>query len=114
MGGRGILAKTDNSQIKMDEYLRRLEIEEIRKTWDNYRSEPSGSAGGSTGNQVMRKKCACCLQYSLPAFTEYEECPLCGWIDDPKQNLDPTSTVGRNSISLLEAQQRWAKREANG
>lgn len=114
MGGRGIKAKANNAQVKMDDYIRHLEVENIRKTWEMHRAELRNGIGGATGNQMMRKKCACCLQYTLPAFTEYEQCPLCGWIDDPEQNLNPTSNLGHNSISLLEARQKWTEKKADG
>lgn len=114
MGGRGIKAKANNAQVKMDDYIRHLEVENIRKTWEMHRAELRNGIGGVTGNQMMRKKCACCLQYTLPAFTEYEQCPLCGWIDDPEQNLNPTSNLRHNSISLLEARQKWTEKKADG
>ena len=49
------------------------------------------------------------MQYSLHAFTNYEQCPICGWIDDPMQNSDTTSTVGKNPISLEQARKIWAE-----
>lgn len=114
MGGRGVFVSDDNSQIKMTEYLRSLEIKNVRENWDNYRAGNCQGAGGAGGVQMMRKKCACCLQYTLPAFTEYEQCPVCGWIDDPEQNRNYTSTSGLNPISLQEAQQKWAEQQASG
>lgn len=108
MGGRGSHAYNTNTQIKISDYLNHQLISDIKQVWDNYRSLQIGAEGSSTPNQSMRKRCACCLQYSLPAFSEYHQCPVCGWIDDPTQNKDRLSTIGRNPISLQEAQNRWA------
>lgn len=112
MGGRGVFVSDDNSQIKMTEYLRSLEIKNIRENWDDYRAKNYHGIGGAGGAQMMRKKCACCLQYTLLAFTEYEQCPVCGWIDDPEQNRNSTSRSGLNPISLQEARQKWVEQQA--
>ena len=115
MGGRGTYAGSENTQIKMITHLRRQEIEQIRDTGQviraksketNIDSTIAGVGGGASG-QAMKKRCFCCLQYTLPAYSEYETCPVCGWIDDPQQNKDTTLTQGRNSISLKEARQKW-------
>lgn len=107
MGGRGIQVRNDNAQIKMSEYLQWLDIKGTKELWDDYRARQD--IGSGVSSQAMRKKCACCLQYSLPAFSEYEQCPICGWIDDPIQNSDHTSTSGCNSISLQDARKLWAE-----
>lgn len=112
MGGRGVYARGHNTQVTMPEYLFRLEIDNVQKQFETYRAEHFGNASANGGTQEMCKKCACCLQYTLPAFTEYEQCPLCGWIDDPAQNLDIKSTSGRNPVSLQEARQKWAERQS--
>ncbi|WP_394697974.1 CPCC family cysteine-rich protein [uncultured Sphaerochaeta sp.] len=53
------------------------------------------------------RACACCKHYSIPIDSEYEVCPVCGWIDDPYQNAHPNSTEGKNSISLDEAKKAY-------
>ena len=108
MGGRGIYAHDDNSQIKIGKYMQSLEIICTKNLWNNYREVQSEASGGISG-QDMRKRCACCMQYSLHAFTNYEQCPICGWIDDPMQNRDTTSTAGKNPVSLEQARKIWAE-----
>ena len=112
MGGRGIYAHDDNSQIKIGKYLQSLEISSTENLWNNYREVQSEASGGISG-QDMRKRCACCMQYSLHAFTNYEQCPICRWIDDPMQNNDITSTAGRNPISLEQARKKWSETHPN-
>lgn len=106
MGGRGVYAGDRNSQIKVADYLQMLEIKAVRQEMEACRAEAM-EGSRSVGSVFMRKRCACCLQYTLPAYSEYEQCPVCGWIDDPIQNLNPQSASGLNPTSLQEAQQKW-------
>lgn len=104
MGGRGIYLSEDNTQIKMADYIQSVEINSVKEKWDNYRAANCEGMGGNTGGQVLKKRCACCRQYTLPAFSEYEKCPVCDWIDDPAQNQDPSLQIGCNPTSLREAE----------
>lgn len=108
MGGRGVYAGDHNSQIKMADHLRNQEILKIRQRWEELRSENQVGTGLSGSSVAMMKRCACCRQFTLTAFSEYEKCPACGWIDDPIQNRDPASIEGINPISLQEARRQWA------
>lgn len=110
MGGRGIYAGDHNSQIKMIEHLRNQEIMKIRQCWEGFRNENQVETGASSGSIAMMKRCACCKQFTLTAFSEYEKCPVCGWIDDPLQNSDPISVEGSNPVSLMEARRQWASK----
>ena len=118
MGGRGISANNQNAQINIEQYLLRLEIGAIHNkaesmrnaSVDNMHRDSSGhKSGGATMQKSKRgmKRCACCRNYSIPAFTQYEICPICGWIDDPRQNSNPELEKGANLISLNEARQKW-------
>jgi len=69
-------------------------------------NEGFGQTGLSSSPRLL-KKCACCREYTLTAGTEYEVCSICGWIDDPYQNLNPKSIQGKNPISLVEARKRF-------
>ena len=115
MGGRGAYAGSDNSQINMRKHLDRQEIMQIRDRGEDIRAKSKAmategvvaGAGNGASRQTMKKRCRCCLQYTLPAYSEYEICPVCGWIDDPRQNKDPSLTEGSNPISLNEARKSW-------
>lgn len=116
MGGRGMKAPNDNQQTTMQSYMLKSEIEAIRKSHEYNRELLMSDAGSDTGiscgsgnNICALKKCACCGQLTLPAYSEYEVCPICGWIDDPYQNQHPSSAVGKNPISLLEVRERYMK-----
>lgn len=123
MGGRGITVSSNNTQIGMDQYLLRQEIEQLHATWEALRQE--NGEQDNTSNQMgaesssrnhprnLFKRCACCRQFTLPAYSEYEICPICGWIDDPNQNRDPSLLRGANSMSLEEARIIWAEKQAN-
>lgn len=69
--------------------------------------------GGNGGIEIPRKKCHCCGEFTLPANSQYEECPNCGWIDDPFQNIHPESAVGRNSISLNQAKANYIQKHTD-
>jgi hypothetical protein len=64
-------------------------------------------AAGHSSKEIQKKSifgaCACCKHYTIPIDSEYEKCPVCGWIDDPYQNMHYDSTEGKNPISLNEA-----------
>jgi hypothetical protein len=57
------------------------------------------------GKRNKNSTCFCCgyctLKYGCWAF---EECVLCGWINNPMQSAFPKSTYGPNTRSLAEAQ----------
>ena len=48
-------------------------------------------------------QCPCCGEHTLNRLGKEEVCPICGWIDDPLQSLDPEFSKGLNKISLNEA-----------
>lgn len=51
--------------------------------------------------------CPCCQELTLGEVGAYEICPNCNWEDDPVQQKDPTYAGGANSLSLLEARERY-------
>jgi rubrerythrin len=112
MGGRGRDSKLGSRQFSLDEEQRRREIKEKLEESARKREEiekKGGTGGFSTPH--LYKKCACCGKYSLPAGSEYEECPICGWIDDPYQNQHPDSPNGRNSVSLNQARAEYVNNQ---
>ena len=115
MGGRGAFAGGGNRQMDMSTYLRRQEIAQILHQHD-YRTKITSEntsaheqSGGVTGSQRKWKQCQCCFHYSIPAFSDYEKCPICGWIDDPEQNVDCNLTNKSNEMPLKEARRMWQK-----
>lgn len=124
MGGRGVKAKNSNNQITMAEQAFRVELATIYQQFATAREQNreaamvSGSdiiGGGGIGGASNRayKRCACCREYSIPAFSAYYLCPVCGWIDDPAQNKNPDSTEGQNAICLNEARLLWSKKNTS-
>lgn len=55
--------------------------------------------------------CACCgfPTLSEPSPGTFEICPVCFWEDDDAQFRDRAFAGGANSISLVEAQENFAK-----
>jgi len=109
MGGRGktvVVQMTIERDIK--ESIFKKDIEERHfKVKEKIRKQESGKGVGSSGGggkslAKILKKCACCHNYSLHIGIEYEECLICGWIDDKYQNKHPDSTEGKNPLSLNE------------
>lgn len=112
MGGRGRSAGKGGRQYSFDDELFRSRIAEIIGE-----SKRSIAALASTGNsigganpQMLYKKCACCGEYTIPAGTEYQICPICGWIDDPNQNKNPEEMNGMNNRSLKQAREDYLKK----
>ena len=105
MGGRVSTPSVTARQLSMNDVERQNIVAEIIKE----RTSQIGTAGsemsGGVSSPQLLKKCACCKEYTLPVNTEYELCPICGWIDDPFQNKNPNSAIGRNPMSLVEAQE---------
>ena len=116
MGGRGIHVDNNNYQISLEHYMLGQEIKEIHSRVETLRRESDqiqassdqALGGGKVKNsQSAMKRCACCGSFSIPAFSWYETCPVCGWIDDPRQNQNPDLEAGANPISLKEAIAQW-------
>lgn len=120
MGGRGVFVNNNNSQFNFKQYMLQQEVEQIRSTWNMHRqqtlnetmsSNQTSSGGAARNHKVPLKRCACCRLYTIPAFTEFETCGVCGWIDDPIQNNNPDLEEGANTLSLHQAQIEWRKKE---
>ena len=103
MGGRGRSSGVDQKQIGMDMVLLTLDVERIKKEAAAIRASMDSFGGSGGAPTTKMKQCFCCEEYSIPAGTEYEICPICGWVDDKFQNKNPNSIEGRNAISLNEA-----------
>ena len=115
MGGRGKSAIKGNRQYTIEEHAKRMEIEKIvlknKELRDNSIpasgvSDANGRAGGS-GIPQLYKKCACCEEYSIPVKSKFEVCGVCGWIDDPYQNVHPNSLDGKNPLTLVQAKEGY-------
>lgn len=111
MGGRGAFAGSRNKEITMESYMQTLKIQNTIKEREKNASDMMSGQGvgmqsGGWGIPAM-KRCVCCKEFSILAYTEYSVCPICGWIDDPVQNKNPDSKQGSNSLSLNEARLHW-------
>lgn len=108
MGGRGAHAYDHNNQVAWEDYLYAQEIQTVQKDYETFRTLLKSENSG--GNVSLKKRCACCGQLSLPANTFYEQCVVCGWVDDPNQNKNKDSTAGENPICLANARQIWKEK----
>ncbi|MDF7670927.1 CPCC family cysteine-rich protein [Orbaceae bacterium ESL0721] len=55
--------------------------------------------------------CPCCKNYVFHKEGKGETCPICGWIDDPLQSLDPNYKNGWNKISLNQAKAEFKQKD---
>ena len=55
----------------------------------------------------MTKPFARCVG-SITLNDDFEECPVCGWVNDGVQRADPDYRGGYNRISLNEAKKKFA------
>lgn len=53
--------------------------------------------------------CPACGQHSFDEDNDFEECPVCGWVNDGVQRADPDYRGGYNRISLNEAKKKFAE-----
>ena len=109
MGGRVSVPSVTARQLHLNDVERQNIVAEIIKDRTSQIATAGSEAGSGISLPQLLKKCACCKEYSLPVNTEFEICPICGWIDDPFQNKNPNSTIGRNPMSLVEAQRIYRK-----
>ncbi len=104
MGGRGRDSGLKARQLTIDWYEKKLKVESKIEESIKQRKTMLGTEGsGGVAPLTMYKKCACCGEYTIPVGTEYETCPICGWVDDPYQNSHPNSLEGENNMSLTQA-----------
>jgi uncharacterized Zn finger protein (UPF0148 family) len=54
------------------------------------------------------KICPVCGQHHFEEKDAFEECPICGWVDDLLQRLKPDYSYGFNRISVNEAKNKFA------
>ena len=52
--------------------------------------------------------CPLCGQHHFEENDDFEECPVCGWVNDGVQRADPNYRGGDNRISLNEAKKKFA------
>lgn len=57
---------------------------------------------------MSKRMCACCGKYELE-MPDYDVCEICGWEDDPLQNMKPDYRGGANKMSLNQARENWEK-----
>jgi rubrerythrin len=105
MGGRGRPSPINTRQQTLNDYLHKEKVKEIIKKSSEARliNNEINQKNEQTSQLTLYKKCACCNNLIIPVNTEFEVCPICGWIDDPFQNANPDNPNGKNGISLIEA-----------
>lgn len=111
MGGRSVFAGGNNSQISMKRYLEYIDIQNIKREYEQTRAIQNTLLNfeqySCSKFNTKRKRCACCEQYTLPANSVYEICENCGWVDDPSQNQNMDLINGANPMSLRQARALW-------
>ena len=114
MGGRGRESGLVGRQISIDEVQMRNRVIGIIKENEILRTNIMAiGGGGGEKSFVLLKKCACCGEYTIPINTEFEECPNCGWIDDPYQNRHKDSLIGKNPLTLTQARKLYFEKSSN-
>ena len=53
------------------------------------------------------RPCPVCGQYDFEEDGDFEKCPICGWVNDGVQRVDPDYPGGYNRISLNDARKKW-------
>jgi Zn finger protein HypA/HybF involved in hydrogenase expression len=91
---------------------------------DNIQGADPNYCGGANGISLNLARdiyswgrtgtCPLCQEKSLSAENRYEKCPVCGWIDDPLQRADRTTSIGANPMSRAFANVAWHNRQSFG
>ena len=53
------------------------------------------------------RMCPCCNEHRFKEMNCYEDCPVCGWLDDVVQRLDHDYKGGANKLSLNAYKEKW-------
>jgi hypothetical protein len=104
MGGRG----SDSRYVGPEQLNFALEVEE-KVMRAKAQAQTAQSNEIDTFPPIALRACMCCGEYTIPVESEYEKCPVCGWIDDPHQNVHPDEKEGMNPISLNEARSMYTR-----
>ena len=57
-----------------------------------------------------RHKCPVCGKHEFDDYCSFDDCPICGWIDDAAQEANPDWTGCANPLSLNEAKAEYEKK----
>lgn len=108
MGGRGIKSPINVLQQTLSDYNHKERVHELIKEYSEYRIQKKNlKIDEDINQQQLYEACACCNFRVIPINSEFEVCPICGWIDDPFQNVNSNNPNGKNGISLIEAKRRF-------
>lgn len=58
---------------------------------------------------MMSNVCPVCNKYHFEEENAFEECPICGWVDDLVQRKNPDYEKGYNQMSLNKAKEAFEK-----
>lgn len=58
---------------------------------------------------MMSSICPVCNEHQFEEENAFEECPVCGWVDDLVQRNNPDYKNGYNRMSLNEAKRALKK-----
>ena len=58
---------------------------------------------------AVKHKCPVCGKFDFEGYNCFDDCEVCGWIDDAVQVNEPDLEGGANKMSLNQAKEAYAE-----
>jgi rRNA maturation endonuclease Nob1 len=110
MGSRGMSSGTNQRQLTLERLSLYQDVVRIKNEAKEVIASKDFSFGGGNFSTSYQMLCMCCGKYILSIEAEGEICPICGWINDFQQNINPNSINGKNPVSLNNAKRTYREK----
>jgi len=100
--------KRETKTIRMRKVTSAQEYFDLLKAMKS-QTNREDDAPESEANMLKPHKCPVCGKHEFTDFWSFEDCPVCGWMDDGYQEKYPDEDACANTMSLNEAKMNYSK-----